>query len=151
MKFIIAGEGPLRVSLQELTHKYGLDKDVLFLGHRDDAYETLAFMDLFVLPSFSEGIPMVLLEALALARPVVASRVGGIPEVIEHGINGLLVRAGREDELAQSCISLMNNYEWARRLGATGRKCIEEKFSARLMAEKVAEVYRTLASNEESR
>ena len=151
VKFIIAGDGPLKYPLQALACEYGLEKDVLFVGHRDDSHEILELMDIFVLPSFSEGIPMVLLEALALARPVVGSRVGGIPEVIEHGVSGLFVTAGREEELAQSCIALMDDYGWAQRLAAAGRKCVEAKFSARLMAEKVAEVYRTLISNGENR
>ena len=90
---------------------------------------------------------MVLLEALALARPVVATRVGGIPEVIEHGVSGLFVTAGREEELAEAVLALMNNYYRAERLGNAGRKRVEENFSARFMAEKVAEVYRTLARN----
>lgn len=151
VKFIIAGDGPLKGTLEAQAHEYGLDKDVLFLGHRDDGYDILGLMDLFVLPSMSEGIPMVLLEALALARPVIASRVGGIPEVIEDGVSGLLVTPGREDELAQSCVALMDNYNFAQQLGVAGRKRIEERFSARVMAEKVAEVYRTLVCGRESR
>ncbi len=151
VKFIIAGDGPSKGLLQARAIEYGIDKDVLFLGHRNDSHEMLGLLDLFVLPSLSEGIPMVLLEALALARPVVASRVGGIPEVIEHGISGLLVTPGREDELAQSCVALMDDSDWGRRLGLAGRKCIEERFSARFMAEQVAEVYRTLVRSEENR
>jgi glycosyltransferase involved in cell wall biosynthesis len=144
VKFIIAGDGPLRASLQALAREYSLDKDVLFIGHRNDSYDILGLLNLFILPSLSEGTPMVLLEALALERPVVASRVGGIPEVVEHGISGLLVRPGREDEIAQSCITLMDNYDFARHLGAAGRKRVEEQFSAKVMADKVAQVYRTL-------
>ncbi|MGH7380644.1 MAG: glycosyltransferase [Candidatus Methylomirabilales bacterium] len=151
VKFLIAGDGPLKVPLQALAREYGLEKEVLFLGHRHDACEVLGLMDLFVLPSLSEGIPMVLLEALALARPVVASRVGGIPEVIEHRVSGILVTPGREEELAQNCIALMDDSGWAQRLGAAGRKRVEEEFSARFMAEKVAEVYRALVCNGEPR
>jgi glycosyltransferase involved in cell wall biosynthesis len=151
VKFIIAGDGPLKRDLQAKAREYGLDKDVLFLGHRNDSHDILGLMDVFVLPSVSEGIPMVLLEALALARPVIASRVGGIPEVIEDGVSGLLVTPGREDELAQSCVALMDNYNFAQQLGIAGRKRVEERFSARVMAEKVAEVYRTLVCDGESR
>jgi glycosyltransferase involved in cell wall biosynthesis len=151
VRFVIAGDGPLKGTLQKQAREYGLDKDVLFLGHRNDSHDILGLMDVFVLPSVSEGIPLVLLEALALARPVIASRVGGIPEVIEDGVSGLLVTPGREDELAQSCITLMDNAAFAQQLGVAGRKRIEEQFSARVMAEKVAEVYRTLVCNGESR
>jgi glycosyltransferase involved in cell wall biosynthesis len=148
VKFIIAGDGPLMPALRAQVREYNLDKKVLFLGHRDDGYDILKLIDLFVLPSLNEGIPMVLLEALALARPVIASRVGGIPEVIEDGVSGLLVTPGREDELAQSCVALMDNYNFAQELGIAGRKRVEERFSARVMAEKVAEVYRTLVCGE---
>jgi len=151
VKFIIAGDGPLAGSLHAVAHECGVDKDVLFLGHRNDSHEILNLMDLFVLPSLSEGVPMALLEALALGRPVVASRVGGIPEVIEHGVNGLLVTPGSEEELARNCIALMDDYGSAQRLGEAGRKQVKEKFSAKIMAERVAEVYRSLVWNEGSR
>ena len=151
VKFVIAGDGHLKVPLQALAREYGLEKEVLFLGHRHDTCEVLGLMDLFVLPSLSEGIPMVLLEALALARPVVASRVGGVPEVIQHGVSGLLVTPGSEEEIAQHCIALMDDNGWARRLGEAGRKHVEEKFCAKIMAGRVAEVYRSLVWSEESR
>jgi len=116
----------------------------MFLGHRSDGHNVLGLMDLFVLPSLSEGIPLVLLEALALARPVVATAVGGVPEVIEHGISGLLAAAGKENELAQRCLAVMDDPVLAQRLGHAGRKCVEKSFSAEAMAENVANVYRTL-------
>ena len=150
VKFIIAGDGPLKSALQKQAREYGLDEVVLFLGHRNDSYDILKLLDLFVLSSMSEGIPMVLLEALALARPVVATRVGGVPEVIEDGISGLLVGPGKEDELAQSCIALIDNYDFAHQLGVAGQKRVEERFSAKVMAEKVAEVYRTLVYDGEN-
>ena len=151
VKFIIVGDGPLKKSLQATAHEYGLDDDVLFLGHRNDAHNILDLMDLFVLPSLNEGIPIVLLEALALARPVVATRVGGIPEIVEHGVNGLLVSPDRDDELAQTCVTVMDDRCFGRRLGIAGRKRIEQEFSAHVMAEKVAEVYRTLAKGGRNR
>lgn len=104
-----------------------------------------------VMPSLSEGIAMSLLEALAPARLTGASREGGIPEVIKHGVGGLLVGPGREDELARSCIAVMDDYGWAQRLGAADRKRVEEGFSARSMEEQVAECYRSLVWNGESR
>jgi len=104
-------------------------------------------MDLFVLPSLSEGIPLALLEALALERAVVATAVGGIPEVVEHEISGLLVTAGREDDLATACLALMKDPLLAQRLGAAGRTRIEKAFSADTMAENVANLYRMLVGS----
>lgn len=143
-KFVIAGDGPLKDTLRALVRQYGLEQDVLFLGHRDDSYDVLAMMDVLVLPSLSEGIPMVLLEALALARPVVASRVGGIPEVIEDRVSGWLVGPGREGELAEACMALMDDYDLAERLGLAGRQRVRKQFSVRSMTERVADMYRSL-------
>jgi glycosyltransferase involved in cell wall biosynthesis len=148
-KFVIAGDGPLKQTLQALARDHGLEQDVLFLGHRDDSYNVLATMDVLVLPSLSEGIPMVLLEALALARPVVASRVGGIPEVVEDRVTGWLVAAGSESELAEACMALMDDYDLAEQLGLAGQQRVREQFSVRSMAEKVADVYRSLLQTSE--
>jgi glycosyltransferase involved in cell wall biosynthesis len=149
-KFVIAGDGPLRGQLETLAQQCGLAHEVVFLGHRSDGNNILGLMDLFVLPSLSEGIPLVLLEALALARPVVATAVGGIPEVIEHGISGLLAAAGSENELAQLCLVLVDDPVLAQRLGHGGRKRVEAAFSAGAMAENVANVYRTLVGATDS-
>jgi len=143
-KFIIAGDGPLRGQLQTLAHDCGLAPEALFLGHRSDGNNILGLMDLFVLSSLNEGIPLVLLEAMALTRPVVATAVGGIPEVVEHEISGLLVTAGNHDDLAKGCLRVLDDSTLAQRLGHAGRKRVEEAFSADVMAENVANVYRTL-------
>jgi L-malate glycosyltransferase len=143
VKFVVAGEGPDEGSLRALARDLGLD-GVRFLGHRDDGHDVLAAMDIFVLPSLSEGIPMVLLEALALGRPVVASRAGGIPEVVEHGVSGLLVTPGCHDEIAHSCMTLMDDESFARTLGGAGRRRVEQEFCADTMAARVADVYRAL-------
>lgn len=144
VKFLVVGDGPLKGALEALTRHYELERDVLFLGHRDDSYDLLAMMDVLVLPSLSEGIPMVLLEALALARPVVASAVGGIPEVIEDRVSGWLVAPRRDGEIADACIALMNDGDLADRFGLAGQQRVSQHFSVRSMAEKVAGVYRTL-------
>src|SRR2546427_7991705 len=130
--------------LRPFARHYGLEQDVLFLGHRHDRYDILAMMDALVLSSLSEGIPMVLLEALALARPVVATRVGGIPEVIEDRVTGWLVGPGREEEFADACMALMDDYGLAEKCGLAGQQRVRERFSVRSMAEKVADVYRSL-------
>jgi len=149
-KFLVAGDGPLAGALQSLARELGLADDVRFLGHRKDSHDILGLLDLFVLPSLSEGIPLVLLEALALSRPVVATNVGGIPEVVEHGRSGVLVPAGRPDELARGCLTVMDNPALAQRLGQAGRTRVEEAFSADAMAEKVAQIYRTLVGPREN-
>jgi glycosyltransferase involved in cell wall biosynthesis len=143
-KFVVVGDGPLKGTLQALARRHGLEQDVLFLGHRKDSYDVLAMMDVLVMPSLSEGVPMVLLEGLALARPVVASRVGGIPEVVEDRVTGRLVGPDREGEFADACVALMDDYGRAERFGLAGQQRVRERFSGRDMAERVADVYRNL-------
>lgn len=145
VKVLIAGSGPLESALRALASHLKLD-NLLFLGHRNDAYDVLGMMDVFALPSLNEGTPMVLLEALALARPVVASRVGGIPDIIEHDVSGLLSEPGNADDMAHACLTLLEDDARARRLGANGRAQMEERFSAAEMASKTARVYYTLIS-----
>jgi len=149
-KFFVVGGGPLRDQLVGLTRRLELEHEVLFLGHRNDNHDILGIMDLFVLPSLSEGIPLVLLEALALARPVVATAVGGIPEIVEHGVSGLLVEAGDANALAGACLRVIDDPAFGRQMGSAGRRRVETAFSAAVMAADVAKVYRTLVGTRES-
>ena len=93
----------------------------------------------------------VLLKSMALGFPVVASAASGILELLAERWNGLFVKPGRGDELTHSCVPLMSGYDRAQKLGVAGRKRVEEKFSARFMAEQFAEVYQTLVRSEENR
>ncbi len=88
---LLVGEGPLRGHLEAVVKRLGLERAVIFAGHQEQSYDFINMMDFFVLSSLHEGVPMVLLEALALKRPVIASGVGGIPEVVAHGVSGMLV------------------------------------------------------------
>jgi glycosyltransferase involved in cell wall biosynthesis len=104
LKFLIIGDGPLRKALEEKSEELGIQKDVIFMGQRKDIPELLTAMDIFVLPSIKEGLPVALLEAMAAKRPVVATRVGAIPRVIESKDIGILVEpkdiSGLRDALA---------------------------------------------------
>lgn len=148
VKLLIVGDGPLRKHLNELVVRMGIEKHVIFAGHRDHVYDLIHAMDIFVLPSLHEGIPMVLLEALALERPVIASRVGGIPEVIEDKESGLLVTPGSVQELAQSLSTLVHDTSFAVALGKGGRRRVEKHFDARMKSEAVVQLYRSLVFND---
>ena len=145
-KFLIVGDGPLMLKLKALTRTLGIEKEVTLAGQRDDVYDLINAMDIFLLPSLHEGIPMVLLESLALGRPVVASRVGGIPEIISHGKEGLLVEPGDVEELKENVSLLINDRTYADNLARAGRKRVEEKFSGDLMAEQTLRLYSELAA-----
>lgn len=141
---IFVGDGPLRVQLEADANRMGLGRSVIFAGHQELVHDFINMVDVFVLPSLHEGIPMVLLEALALRRPVVASRVGGIPEVLADGYSGVLVSPTNAEELATAIKSLINDPSTAAALGVAGRSQVESEFSADLMATRTAEMYRTL-------
>lgn len=143
----LVGDGPLRGELAAESKRLGVDQCVIFSGHQEQSYDFINMMDLFVLPSLHEGIPMVLLEAFALKRPVVASRVGGIPEVVTHAHSGILVSPSNPDELAAAISALIEDQSRALAFGEAGRCQVESEFSAKMMADRTASMYRTLFGN----
>ena len=145
-KLVIVGEGHLYDELFRMVDTNGLRESVLFTGFQMDVSEIIATFDVAVLPSFFEGMGRVILEAMAMERPVVASRVGGIPDLIEQDLNGLLVRPGDVKELADALEKLLNDKRLARKMGREGRKRIKEQFSAHAMVQSIEKVYRELLS-----
>ncbi len=146
VNLVIVGDGPLREHLEAEVRRLGLNEFVRFTGHQVESYDFINMMDVFVLPSLHEGIPMVLLEALALQRPVVASRVGGIPEVVVHGRTGLLAEPSDASSLAKLIRRMIDDQPMAVGLGRAGRTRVEEAFTARTMAEKTADLYADVLS-----
>lgn len=114
--FLIVGDGPLREKLQKLSEKLRIADRIIFCGMRDDIPSLLKGMDLFVLPSLNEGMGRVLVEAMAFGKLIVAAKVGGIPEVIEDGITGLLVPPAKPDALAEAICHIISNPEMAAKL-----------------------------------
>lgn len=146
IKVMLVGDGPLLDPLKKNADMLGIGKAVLFVGHQENVPDFLEAMDIFALPSLHEGIPMALLEALALERPVVATRVGGIPEVVVHGVNGLLVNPSDPVLLANSIRELIEDPSKAISFGKAGRVRIEQKFTAELMAARTAGIYQALSN-----
>lgn len=147
IKVLLVGKGPMEQSLRELTESLGLADCVVFAGHQERVVDYLSAMDVFVLPSLSEGIPMALLEAMAVGCPVVATRVGGIPEVIENDVNGLLVDPADALSLANAVRELLEDRSKALSFGDKGRARIEQEFSASLMAARMLGMYRSVLSD----
>ena len=150
-RFLIVGDGPLRDELVASATHLGVDRACLFLGPRTDIYDLVGAMDIFVLPSLDEGIPMALLEAMALRTPVVAAAVGGVPELITHRATGLLVTPRDERALADACLELALNPNWAQTLGARARRVVEDAFSHERNGQALMEVYRSVTSGRASR
>jgi glycosyltransferase involved in cell wall biosynthesis len=144
-RFLIVGDGPLGSQLASMASELGLDHACHFIGPRADVFDLMAALDIFVLPSLNEGIPMALLEAMTLGTPIVAAAVGGIPEVIQHRVNGLLVPAADDQALADACLELAANPLWARALAAQAGRSITENFSHERSGEALLYAYRGLA------
>ncbi len=144
VKVLVVGDGSIRQDLLAQAGNLGVGERVVFLGHREDTDVLLQALDIFVLPSLSEGIPMALLEAMAASRPIVASRVGGIPEIIEDGVDGYLVEPMDVNTLAERCRRLIESPDVARKMGEQGRKRVEREFPATAMADRVVSVYKEL-------
>jgi len=146
---VLAGKGDLEPMLRQQADRLGLNGHVRFLGWRDDLREIMPLFDVFVLPSLNEGMGRVLVEAMAAGRPIVASRVGGIPDLVRHGETGLLVTPRDEVSLAESISLLLSNTAKAERMGAMGRlKCRE--FSLPAMIAKLDDLYRGLLADRPS-
>jgi len=143
-RLILAGDGSEEARLRDVTRAHGLEDLVVFLGHRDDIYDVLRAMEIFVLCSDHEGLPMVLLEALHLGVPVVARRVGGLPDVIQEGVSGVLVRSSDPKVLAAQCVHLLVDAKRRRDMASAGRARVSEFFTADRNATQVAALYREL-------
>lgn len=126
---VFVGEGELHDALHHLAIDLGVERACRFVGVREDIADILAAADLFVLPSLSEGFPFVLLEALAMGRPVVASRVNGVPELIEDHKTGLLVPPRDPQALARAIRDMLSDPATASKLGAAGRALVQERFT----------------------
>ncbi len=141
LRLILVGTGPLRESLAGLSARRGLAEAVRFLGERTDVAECLAGMDLFVLPSLNEGMGRALVEAMAAGRPVIASAVGGVPAIVDHGRTGLLVPPGNVEALAGAIADLIEHPVKAKALADAAAKSIEPRFDALAMVRAVEAVY----------
>jgi len=137
----IVGDGALRESLTDSIRRRGLSRHVTMLGEREDVPELLSASDVFVFPSKSEAFPNAVLEAMASGLPVVASRVGGIPELIESGHTGVLVEPGNGRQLADATLQLIRNPERARAMGNAARVHVEQHFSFDRMVASFEELY----------
>lgn len=144
VKLVIVGEGDLYGELVRVVDKNGLSDSVLFTGFQMDVSEILSTFDVAVLPSFFEGMGRVLLEAMAMEKPVVASNVGGIPDLVKHQFNGLLVKPGNVAELTNALERILSDKVLSSKMGKEGRKRIQEQFSSDIMIQSIDKVYQEL-------
>lgn len=140
----IAGSGPERVSIEMEVRNLGLENHVRFLGWCSDLQPIFAGWDIFVQPSLQEGFGLATLEAMAAGLPVVATEVGGLPEIVENGKTGWLVPPKDPAALADRLRALLLNPQERRAMGAAGRTRVLEHFSARQMVTRISDLYDSL-------
>ena len=140
-RFVWLGDGPLMAECQRELRKQGLGGRLWFLGNRADARALLNDADLFVLPSHAEALPLVILEAMWAGKPVVATRVGGVSELVDPGVNGLLVAPGDPNALAAAVEEVLTDMERWREAGKAGRRKAEEFFREEVMQRQYLRLY----------
>jgi len=142
-RFLVVGDGELREELEAYAHELELDERVLFIGWRRDLPRLYADLDVVALTSINEGTPVSLIEAMAAGVPVVATAVGGVPDVVTDGETGYLVRSGDAKGLAEAIVELVGNPERAKAMGRAGRACVH-RFGAYRLIEDIASLYEEL-------
>lgn len=128
IKALLVGSGPELQSIRFMVQEYCLEKVVEFMGERQDVSDLLGYVDCLVLTSNLEGLPLVVLEAMAAGKPVIATNVGGIPEVIANGKTGILVPAFDVDKLTESIINLIDNRKYFEAMGLKAAVIVRERF-----------------------
>ena len=149
VRFLLVGDGELRSAIELQIKELKLERHVLLTGFRNDVPRLLAAMDIVVLSSHLEGLGTSLLDAMAMARPVVATRVGGIPEMVVDGVNGVLVPPRDPSALADALIALIHRPDERRRMGQAGRSRMLEMFSAEAMITSTEALYLKILSEKQ--
>jgi glycosyltransferase involved in cell wall biosynthesis len=144
VKVLLVGDGVLRRPMEEKAEALGLSDAVIFTGIRRDVPEILALLDVFVLPSLWEGLPIALLEAMAAGLPVVATRVGGVPEVVVDGVTGLLVPPRDPEALSEAILTLLQDPDLRQKMGQAGQDRVREYFSVERMVKRTENLYASL-------
>ena len=142
VEFLVAGAGPEEANLRRLARELGIADKVTFVPYLLDFGKSLAAMDVFCLPSLQQGLGTVMLEAMALARPVIATGVGGVYSVVKDGQTGLLVAPSNSGDLARRIIELLDDPVLARGIGTAARSLVHEQFDVGRMVRQTAELYR---------
>ena len=139
--FCIAGEGELHDDLVLMSEKLDIKKNIKFLGRRDDIYLLLQISDIFVLSSLWEGMPVTIIEAMAMRTPVVSTNVGGVSDAITHNVNGFLASSESVESLYENILNLLNNYNLRVKIRDEGYRTYKEKFSSDKILSRLYDIY----------
>lgn len=141
VKLLIIGDGPEKEVLEQMARDRGLGSSVLFAGFQTDIGAWLSACDVLSLPSITEGTPLSILEAMSMGVPVIASAVGGVPDVVREGVNGFLVEPGNVDGISNKTSLLMQNKELARKIIAEGIRTINANYGISRWCERIEQLY----------
>ena len=141
---LLVGDGPDREQLERRAHELGVVRRCLFVGYQDDVARVYSGIDALLLPSANEGTPVSVIEALAAERPVVATRVGGVADVVRDEVDGFLVELGDTDEAADRLAELARKTELRSRMGAEGRARVIRRYAVDRLVDDVDRLYREL-------
>jgi glycosyltransferase involved in cell wall biosynthesis len=146
VELVLAGNGPMREALETQATQLGVGDAVRFLGNFKEISEVMAQIDIFVLASLSESQPLVVSEAMAYGKPVVASNCGGLPDWVEAGKSGFLIQPGKREELLPFLERLITDHELRRRMGERGRAIYQERQATDVVLDKMEAIYASLVS-----
>jgi len=144
--FLFVGDGYLESRLERQAESLGVRKNIIFTGWREDVVAVLDLFDLLVLPSLNEGMGKVLIEGMALGKPIVASSVGGIIDLVKNGDNGILVPPGDSEALEEAILRLIRNKKLAQKLGKNGKAKVYPEYDTRVMVRQIEDLYDSLLS-----
>lgn len=144
VRFVVAGEGSLRSVMEKRAAELGISASIIFAGWREDIPDVISLMDIMVLPSLNEAVGIALIEAQAEGIPVVASRVGGVPEVVRDGKTGILVPPSDPAAIADAVIGLLDDKPKCAAMGEAGKAWVRDRFKAEDMVKKTSELYMRL-------
>jgi glycosyltransferase involved in cell wall biosynthesis len=148
-RFLVLGEGREKAALRARAEELGVGDHVVFAGFRSDVHRFYPIMDVSVLTSLSEGLSITILESMSFGIPVVATAVGGNPELVRHGKSGFLVPPKDAVSFADAVVRVLGDPQLARRLGQEGKKIVERDFALETVAERYAELYRDVLNSED--
>jgi len=140
-KLMLIGDGPERHRVERLIDKMDLRRNVVLTGYRSDVPDLLRCVDTLVLPSETESAPLTILEAMSTGLPVIATRVGGIPEIVEDGHNGFLVPLKHPEDIAEKILELHADRDRLRRMGEAARETVLERYSTDKVVRQYMDVY----------
>lgn len=148
VEFLVSGAGPEESRLRRLATTLGIDRHVAFVPNLFDFYRSLAAMDIFCLPSLSQGLGTIMLEAMALGKPVIATQVGGVEQVVRDNETGLNIPPSNSGRLSERILELLDDPVRARAIGEAGRQLVRSEFGVERMVASTTEVYRNVLEQE---